>query len=189
VKAVEAIKNLNDINRLRKIMLASNDYLYALLFTYGINTGLRISDILKLKFEDILDERKRVKSSFEVVEQKTGKKRKIVINDSVREMLDLFLKSTDRRSEYIFSRTKDGSKPITRGAVWHSLNKYAKEAGLQGQIGTHTLRKTFGYQLYKKGIDITRIQYIFNHSSPKVTLRYIGITQEEVDDIVENLNI
>ena len=92
MKAVEAIKNLNDINRLRKIMLASNDYLYALLFTYGINTGLRISDILKLKFQDILDERKRVKSSFEVVEQKTGKKRKIVINDSVRGLSSILCK-------------------------------------------------------------------------------------------------
>ncbi len=188
MKEVEAIKDPNEINRLRKIMLASNDYLYALLFTYGINTGLRISDILKLKFEDILDERKRVKSSFEVVEQKTEKKRKIVVNDSVREMIDLFLKSTDRRTGYIFSRT-NGEKPITREAVWQRLNKYAREAGLKGQIGTHTLRKTFGYQLYKKGVDITRIQYILNHSSPKITLRYIGITQEEVDDIVENLNI
>ncbi|MCL4407095.1 MAG: tyrosine-type recombinase/integrase [Thermotogae bacterium] len=188
MKEVEAIKNPNEINRFRKIMLASNDYLYALLFTYGINTGLRISDILKLKFEDILDERKRVKSSFEVIEQKTEKKRKIIMNDSVREMLELFIKSTDRRTGYIFSRT-DGVKPITRGAVWYALNRYAKEAGIKGQIGTHTLRKTFGYQLYKKGIDITRIQYILNHSNPKVTLRYIGITQEEVDDIVENLNI
>ncbi len=188
MKEVEAIKDPNEINRIKKIMLAEKDYLYSLLFTYGINTGLRISDILALRFEDILDERKRVKSSFDVIEQKTGKKRKIVINDSVREMLDLFLKSTDRRAGYIFSRN-NGEKPITRAAVWHTLNKYAKEAGLKGQIGTHTLRKTFGYQLYKKGIDITRIQYLFNHSSPKVTLRYIGITQEEVDDIVENLNI
>ncbi len=188
MKEVEAIKDPNEISRMKKIMLAEKDYLYALLFTYGVNTGLRISDILALRFEDILDERKRVKSSFEVVEQKTGKKRKIVINDSVREMIDLFLKLTDRRTGYIFSRS-NGEKPITREAVWHALNKYASEAGLKGQIGTHTLRKTFGYQLYKKGIDITRIQYLLNHSSPKVTLHYIGITQEEVDDIVENLNI
>lgn len=188
MKEVQAIKDLNEISRLRKIMLANHDYLYALLLTYGINTGLRVSDILKLKFEDILDERKRVRSSFEVIEQKTGKRRKIIINDSVREVLDLYMKSTDRREGYIFSRN-NGQKPITREAVWHALNKYAKEAGIQGQIGTHTLRKTFGYQLYKKGIDISRIQYILNHSSPKITLRYIGITQEEVDDIVENLNI
>ena len=62
-------------------------------------------------------------------------------------------------------------------------------ARVEGLVGTHTLRKTFGYWAYKQGIDITLLMRIFNHSAPSITLRYIGITQEEINNVYVNLNL
>ena len=69
------------------------------------------------------------------------------------------------------------------------LNRYANMVGLNDGIGTHTLRKTFGYHLYKKGVALEYIQKMLNHSSPAITLRYIGITQDQLNDIYVELNL
>ena len=69
------------------------------------------------------------------------------------------------------------------------INDVAKSIGIKDKIGTHTLRKTFGYHAYNNGYDITLIQKLFNHSTPAITLRYIGITQEELDDVYLSLDL
>ncbi len=186
MNVVEPIRNVSAISTMKRLMVADGQYMYHLLFTLGINTGLRISDILLLKYEDLLDNRGRIKQSFDISEMKTSKRRKVTINKSVHKALELMLENTDSREGYIFVKRQI---PVSRSTVWRVLNKYAKEAGLRQKIGTHTMRKTFGFHLYKKGIDVSRIQYLLNHSSPKDTLRYIGITQDEVDSIVEELNL
>jgi len=61
--------------------------------------------------------------------------------------------------------------------------------GIKERIGTHTLRKTFGYFAFTKGVDITRIQQLFNHSAPSVTLAYIGITSDELDNVYLDINL
>ncbi|MFD1676865.1 tyrosine-type recombinase/integrase [Alicyclobacillus fodiniaquatilis] len=73
--------------------------------------------------------------------------------------------------------------------AWKALNKAAKTVGIKERIGTHTLRKTFAYHAYKQGQDITLIQKLLNHSAPSVTLRYIGITQDQMDDVNLTLNL
>lgn len=186
MNTVEPIRNISAINTMKKLMIADGEYMYHLLFTFGINTGLRISDILLLKYENVLDNRGRIKTSFNIVEAKTGKQRKITINKSVHKAIEMLLEHTDKHHGFMFVKRQ---LPVSRSTIWRVLNKYAKETGVRYRIGTHTMRKTFGFQLYKKGIDISRIQYLLNHSSPKDTLRYIGITQDEVDNIVENLNL
>jgi integrase len=186
MNTVEPIREIQSIKLIKKLMLADGQYMYHLLFVFGINTGLRISDLLNLKYEDVLDARGRIRASLNLTEIKTGKKRKVAINKSVHKAVEIMLAHDARRQGYLFVKR---DKPVSRSTVWRILNKYAKEAGLKQKIGTHTMRKTFGYQLYKKGIDLSRIQYMLNHSSPKDTLRYIGITQDEVDNIVEELNL
>ncbi|MCF8011626.1 MAG: tyrosine-type recombinase/integrase [Clostridiales bacterium] len=69
------------------------------------------------------------------------------------------------------------------------LNEAARSVGVKDKIGTHTLRKTFGYHAFKKGYDITILQKLFNHSAPSITLRYIGITQDELDDVYLSLDL
>ena len=78
---------------------------------------------------------------------------------------------------------------MLRQQAYKIINDAAKSIGIKDKIGTHTLRKTFGYHAYNNGYDITLIQKLFNHSTPAITLRYIGITQEELDDVYLSLDL
>lgn len=87
--------------------------------------------------------------------------------------------------EYLFQSQKGDNKPISRVQAYRVLNKAAREVGLD-EVGTHTMRKTFGYWHYKEFGDVADLQQLFNHSSQSVTLRYIGIAQEDTDKRLEN---
>lgn len=77
-----------------------------------------------------------------------------------------------------------------RSIVYRFLNEAVNTLNLEvGAIGTHTMRKTFGYHHYKKFNDIALLQRILNHSSPAITLRYIGISQEEIDMSYSNFEL
>ncbi|WP_234288470.1 tyrosine-type recombinase/integrase [Listeria ivanovii] len=87
------------------------------------------------------------------------------------------------------SRKKNGGeRPLSRQQGWYIISKAGKKAGLQ-HLGTHSMRKTFGYHLYKNGVGLELIQLLSNHSSPKITLRYIGIEQEDKDQAVSSLGL
>ncbi|PFH99668.1 site-specific integrase, partial [Bacillus thuringiensis] len=79
-------------------------------------------------------------------------------------------------------------KPITRIQAYRIMNAAAEKVGLD-EIGTHTLRKTFGYHYYQKTKDVVMLQTIFNHSAPSITLRYIGIQQDEIDKSLEDFSL
>ena len=79
--------------------------------------------------------------------------------------------------------------PLSRVQAWRLLNKWAREVGLTDRIGTHTLRKTWGYQARKKGVPLELIQAKLGHSSPAVTRRYIGITADEIEDVENQVNL
>ena len=149
-----------------------------LLFTLGINSGLRISDILALDVQDVKD-----KKFIQITEKKTGKFKKIPINSKLRPMIFEFTKNKSPNSplfETVFKNRLD------RFAAYEIIKTACKKAGIEGKIGTHTLRKTFGYHHYKKFKDVAILQKIFNHSSPSITLRYIGIEQDEIFESYEN---
>ncbi|HNW16740.1 MAG TPA: tyrosine-type recombinase/integrase, partial [bacterium] len=90
--------------------------------------------------------------------------------------------------EFLFLSRQGGKRPLTRVSAWRILNSAAREVGLEG-IGTHTMRKTFGFHYYRMSKDIAMLQKIFNHSSPAVTLRYIGITQDAIDESLEKFSL
>ena len=90
------------------------------------------------------------------------------------------------------SRKRNGDKmprAISRVRAYLVINEAARTVGIKDKIGTHTMRKTFGYHAYQAGKDITIIQKLLNHSSARETMRYIGITQDELDDVYLNLNL
>ena len=84
-------------------------------------------------------------------------------------------------SEWLFPSRK-GDKPITTTQAYRQLNKAAEMTDITEGIGTHTMRKTFGYWFYKQTKDVAKSQAILNHSHPQITLTYIGITEEEIED-------
>jgi len=197
MKEVQPIRDTKKIDAMKSIMKGESNYRDLLLFVLGINTGLRISDILALKWSSLINGGGRLLKSgdqLNVVEIKTKKIKNFMINKSVAEALKLYYDSLGsvNPDDPVFSsrKTDDGSlQPITRIAAWQMLNRYANMVGLNDGIGTHTLRKTFGYHLYKKGVALEYIQKMLNHSSPAITLRYIGITQEQLNDIYVELNL
>jgi len=190
LNTVEPIRDRGKIETMKKYLWAESPRNY-LLFVLGINSGLRVSDILKLRVSDAVDQKGRVKESITIREQKTGKEKTIVINKAARRALEEFLqsrKSIDPR-DYFFASRKGENQPVSRVQAWQLLNRAARAIGITGNIGTHTLRKTFGYHAYQRGTDIILLQKIFNHAAPNVTLRYIGITQDDIDRVYINLNL
>ena len=196
MKEVQPIRDTKKIDAMKAIMRGESNYRDLLLFTLGINTGLRISDILALKWGSFLNGGKllKVESKLNLVEIKTKKVKTFMLNKSVMEALKLYYNSlgnVDPNDPVFSSRKSDKGSPraLSRVGAWMLLNRYAHMVGLNDGIGTHTLRKTFGYHLYKRGVNLEYIQKMLNHSSPAITLRYIGITQEQLNDIYVELNL
>ena len=170
---VEPIRDKEKIELVKRI-LKQNGMRDFLLFVMGINVGLRISDILQLKVCDVSN-----KDYIELVEKKTGKYKKFPITNSFKKYLNEFIFDKSP-NEYIFTSTRY-DKPISRIQAYRIINNACHKAGIKTHIGTHTLRKTFGYHFYREKKDVALLQCIFNHSSPSVTLRYIGINQDMID--------
>ena len=176
---VEPIRNLDDIRKVERILTNQKQGQRNLLFfTIGTNCGLRISDILRLNVGDV-----RGKTHIQIIEKKTGKFKKIPINSKLKPMFAEY--TNGKRSEEPLFVTIFGNR-LERVAAYYIIRDACKKAGLEEKIGTHTLRKTFGYHHYKKNKDVAILQKIFNHSAPQITLRYIGIDQEQIDQSYEN---
>ena len=185
---VEPIRDRKQLENMKRYLKdkSQRDWL---LFLLGINSGLRISDLLALKVSDVKE-----KERVTIREVKTGKAKDFPLADSCRKAIAEYLKATGLPEDApLFcsrKRTKEGAyRAISRQQAYDLINEAAATVGIKDNVGTHTLRKTFGYHAYKAGHDITRIQQLLNHSAPSVTLRYIGITKDELDDVYINLDL
>ncbi|MHB8073931.1 site-specific integrase [Desulfosporosinus fructosivorans] len=174
---VQPIRDVKNIERM-KAQLSKGGTRDKLLFILGINTGLRISDILKLKVEDVRD-----RSHIVLIEQKTGKSKRFLLNDQLAEELRGYTEGMEPGA-YLFQSRRGDNMPISRVQAYRILNEAAAIVGLEA-IGTHSLRKTFGYHHYKRHKDVAILQDILNHSAPSVTLRYIGISQDNKDETIK----
>jgi integrase len=174
---VQPIRSKAKIDHIKEI-LGRRSPRNRLMFILGINTGLRISDILMLTVQDIHN-----KQHIEVREQKTGKVRQIKINSNLQTAIKEYFKCYDceESQKKVFD--------ISRIQAYRIINDAARTVGLLDRIGTHTLRKTFGYHHYQKHKDVAILQNIFNHSSPSVTLRYIGVDADMMDESIDELDI
>lgn len=176
---VQPIREKEKIDEIKN-ELRKSGYRDYLLFVTGINTGLRISDLIRLRVEDV-----RNKTHIVIKEKKTDKAKRFLLNSYLKEKLDEYIKNLPDE-EYIFKSRQGGNKPITRVQAYRIINNAVKKSGIADQIGTHTLRKTFGYHHYQMHKDTAVLQDIFNHSAPSVTLRYIGINDDMKDRTIEN---
>lgn len=177
---VQPIRDPDMIEQIKRYLRSMNERNY-MLFVFGINTGLRIQDMLKLRVRD-------VKGDHIVMrEMKTDKQKWLKINPTLKRELKRYTAEMDDY-DFLFKSREGKNKPITRDMAYKILRKAANEFGLV-DIGTHTCRKTFGYHLYRKEKDITLLQKIFNHSSPEITLRYIGMDQDTMDNAISRFGL
>lgn len=182
MNTAQPLRSIGEIERL-KLILRAKSYRDYVIFMIAINSGLRISDILKLKVSDV-----RGKTHIYIREEKTNKEARVPLNPSLQL---LFNEYTTRMEDgdCLFQSKKDRNKNISRVHVFRILQAAGKEAGLQIPLSPHSLRKTFGWHYYQKHKDVALLQTIFHHSSPSVTLRYIGITQDQVEDSLKDFSL
>ena len=184
---VEPIKSKKDLERIEGY-LEKHSKRNRLIFAFGINTGLRVSDILGLNVEDV-----EGKSYVEIHEKKTGKYKRFPLNAKLKALIKDYL-INDRCKSYSLLDKEPlfiGKKHcrLDRSQVYRFLNEACKQLGITANAGTHTMRKSFGYHFYKKYNDIALLQKILNHSSPAITLRYIGVDQDEIDFSYNNFEL
>lgn len=175
---VQPIRHKEQIEEMKRALLNSG-YRDYMLFVLGINSGLRISDLLQLQVADVKD-----KTHVTITEGKTDKTKRFFLNPQLREEIANYIQGMDD-GDFLFQSQKGDNQPISRVQAYRVLNKAAREVGLD-EVGTHSLRKTFGYWHYKEFGDVAYLQQLLNHSSQSVTLRYIGIAQEESDKRMED---
>lgn len=151
-----------------------------LLFLTGINTGLRVNDLVRLKIGDV-----KGKDQFFIYEGKTNKRREVnigMLQDEIRRYTE-----GKHAESYLFPSQK-GTNHITTTQVFRILDNAADFLG-RDDVGTHTMRKTFGYHHYKQFKDVATLQEIFNHAAPGITKRYIGIRQDEINETLNNFRL
>jgi len=182
---MELVQPIRDKNKIQEIKneLKKNGYRDFLLFVAGINTGLRISDLLKLKVSDVKDQ-----AHIVIKEQKTGKERRFFITDCFKENLEPYIKNM-KDDDFLFCSRQGVKKPIDRSQAYRIINNACRKVGIKDSIGTHTLRKTFGYHHYQQFKDVAVLQSILNHSAPSVTLRYIGINDDIKDKTMQEFGL
>ncbi len=180
MNTVQPIRDIEVVRDIANYLRCQNERDY-IMFMFGIYSGLRICDILNLRVRDV-----RGKKRIIMREKKTGKERSIPIHKDLERDLEKFIQPM-HDYEFLFKSRQDRNKPISRQRAWQILTKAGKEFGLEA-IGTHTLRKTFGYHMYRQTHDIVTIQKILNHATQEYTLRYIGITQDTMDSAIKGLH-
>lgn len=204
-RTAEPIKSLDDIRRITKHLVACERYRDNMLFILGINFGLRVSDLSRLRFCDIINPDGSFKKSFRLLEKKTShtrattKRREITINEAVRNAVCLYLDHVlgVHLDDYLFVHERNNVRvrntPMTRDGIHKNLKKLQDECELDIRFSSHSLRKTFGYhQLLMSNNDprkLLLLQQMFGHSSSTITLRYIGITNDEIAEAYRDLNL
>src|SRR5690606_11730867 len=146
MNTAQPLRSKREINAVRNA-LHGRDRLF---FDLAINTGLRVSDLLRLKVGDV-----RGKDSVTIREKKTGKAKQFRLNKAVKDAVKTLVPADASDDDYLFKSRKGDNKPISRVQVFRRLNDAAKRAGLNRQLSPHSLRKTFGYFAYQQGVDIS----------------------------------
>jgi integrase len=163
-----------------------------LLIILGLNTALRISDTLSLQWCDVYHfETQQYRTHLHLVEQKTGKTTQIYLNRHIYDALDEYRADlgTIRPEQYLFENYYTKGQPISRVQAFRIIKKAAQDCGFEGVISCHSLRKTFGYHAWKQGVPPTLLVTIYNHSSYDVTKRYLGIEQDDKDQVYRNIEL
>jgi integrase len=178
---VEPIKSKKDILTIKKL-LADKPLDYAL-FTVGINTNLRASDLLRIKVKQVKD----LKPNDEIVlnEKKTKKERRINLNKACIEAIKGLLASKEYSDEdYLFTGQRG---QLTVPTVNAKVKAWCRTINLKGNFGSHSLRKTWGYhQRVSFGTDLPTLMECFNHSTQRQTLAYLCVQPEEIKNVYEN---
>jgi len=180
---VYALTNFDDVEAIRDQLIKSNKFVEAQCWFIGCHVGLRAGDLLSLTWDDLRTTEQKV------IEMKTGKARQLLLTPVIKECLD-FLRvwykqnHPDLNSNYLFkgtgNRARNLNKPLSPGSLLTSIKEAALDIGVTDNIGTHTMRKTYGYHFYQICDDIKLLQKEFGHANELTTFAYINVTHREI---------
>ena len=177
MKSVSAVKSTEQISTVSHMLEKHGGETYRDIWQLGLNLALRIGDLLNLTYDDFAGG-----ETITVIEQKTGKSRTIKLNEKVQTIVKQ-RQALNPNDNYIFqsvgNRAKKLLKPLSRETV---ARKFAEVGEIIGvHLGTHSMRKTRGYAMWDAGVPLEVIARVLNHSSPAVTMRYIGLEQADIN--------
>lgn len=181
---VEPIRDTKHIESIKKLL--SGNLRDLLLFTMGINNGLRCVDLLKIKVGQVKD--LKPGETITIKEQKTGKMNVLMVNKSVYKVLKDYIENVKPNDDdYLFKSKKGQNQPLSVGSVNGMIKDWCKSIGIKYNVGSHSFRKSWGFhQRTRFGVGWELLCKRFNHSSPSVTMRYLGIQDKEVNGILMN---
>lgn len=196
MNTAQPIRTRNDLEKIKGYYrLAKPNPRNSLLIVVGLNTALRISDILSLTWDMVYDfDNRKYKTHILTTEIKTGKRAQIYLNNNVRNALVEYREELHRMGEdiepdrYLFSHSNKNI-PISRVQAFRIIKDAANMCNISGTISCHSLRKTFGYHAWKQGAPLAVLVNIYNHSSYQVTKRYLGIEQDDKDSIYREIQL
>lgn len=196
VKGVEKkslpIKKESDAEAILRYLILKKKPMYSVAFQLGINLGLRGNELLDRKWEDVLDQNgefrivwdiEDVSDGLNIDQKKTHKQRRIFLNNACKTILEEYRKVCKNCSGYLFPSREGNMKPITVGMLDKVIKEAGKACDIPYRIGTHSMRQTWGYHQYNRmgctESALISLQHFFGHTSPIITMRYIGIFGEE----------
>lgn len=194
MNTAQPIKDLQELERFKRYYLEARPNMrnYVLLIL-GLNTALRVSDLLTLQWRQVYDFTGGVfRRHICLVEQKTGKHSQIYLNASIQSALASYKKALDSErpvqpEQYLLPSCHN--IPISRSQAWRIIKAAAENCNISGVISPHSLRKTFGYHACRQGVRPALLMDVFNHSSFEVTRRYLGIEQDDRDEVFRKVCI
>ena len=189
MERVDPIRDKKKLEAMKKYLKGQSvrDYL---MFMVGISSALRISDILMLKVSDVWDGNK-IPTCIRVRENKTDKLKTFPITKNLEGAIRTYIQEYNPISldTYLFVSRKGNNTPITRQQAHIIISNASKAVGITDTISTHSMRKTWGYWAYKSGVSLAQIMEALNHPNIKETKRYLGITQDDLNEVYINLNL
>ncbi len=196
MKFVEPIRDVRKISQIKNLLRSDWNIRDLLLFELGINSALRISDLLSIQIKDLFENDLSIKDFFDIKEEKTSKNNRITITPKVKETLNLYKitypEIIKNENNSVFFRKKTfplWSKSITRKMTWLILSQICEDVGLKWNFWNHSLRKTWWFQARTNNIPLEIIQHKLNHSSLSVTQRYLWITSDEIKEACNKLDL
>ena len=185
----EPIRNRQQVRQLAEHYLNRGQTRNYVLVVLGVHTALRISDLLRLRWDDVYDfENRRIRTSVTITEKKTRKVKTFALNKDAVRALTLFSVQGVRKGAFLVENPQT-KKAISRIQAYRLIRAAADALQFQTRVSCHSLRKTFGYHAWKSGVSPAIIMEIYNHSSLAVTRRYLGVTQDDKNSVYLGLRL
>ncbi|MCL1885139.1 MAG: tyrosine-type recombinase/integrase [Defluviitaleaceae bacterium] len=182
----EPIRDVKQVRAFLAYYRNRGEHRNQVLVTVALHTALRISDVLKIKCEDVYDfEKRRVRNSLTLIEKKTGKRKIIALHKTVIKALAAYFPYAVCGEPLIINVST--GRAISRIHAYRIIREAANAVGVCHKVGCHSLRKTFGYHSWNDGISPVLLMEIYNHSNYAITKRYLGVSQDDQNAVYEGL--